>query len=804
MGKRNGTRKPPTEQIGSLPLTSAKLIVHLEAFLSAFALPLAVLALFIGLAWIGLFKVLFPWAHLLLLAIFILWFFVALSKARQVYRRPTLSTARRRVESVNQLQHRPLDVLDDRPAFADETQRKIWDLHRARNRAAIQRLQTPRWQLSFAQRDPYALRYGLVLLLLIGLGVGWGQWGERLVNAINPALGQGWKPALPTLNAWITPPDYTGLPPIMIATPAGTRFEHDTIAVPAGSTLTAHLTDSKRVPVLAVGDIKQDFTADARQNYAVTAALPTSGTIAIERGWQRLANWQIRIQSDAIPTIKFTEDLSVTERKAVKLAYQATDDYGVTQVKAVITPTMSVPGQDNTPLEVMLGEPKAIDTKLVDYQDLTGHPWAGTPVQIQLVAIDALGQQGVSEKKTMTLPERAFTHPVARALIEERKKLLINPDQPARDEAANIMAGIARQPPAYGGDPVVLMALRGGAVRLILDRDTKATQNVAGILWQSALRVEDGSSGDAEQNLRQAQRELAEALERKASEAEIQRLIDQVQAALQNYMRELARRVAEQPPLPHELQQAVGQQMNMLSPDDLQDMLNEMRNLSASGDRAAVQQRLEQLRQMLENIQTGPMQLSGAQQQMLKQMAEMRNLARQQQELLDKTYQASQQADKTQREQELRQLADQQNALLKKLQELMRQPGAPENLGQAGAAMQQALEAMQQGKGEVAQQRQGEALAAMQQASQQMAQQLRQQLRMIGMGMGGKPGQGRDPLGRRSPNGSTAQDDGSVKVPDQMSIQKAREILDELQRRAGDNSRPETERDYIDRLLERF
>jgi uncharacterized protein (TIGR02302 family) len=804
MGHRNTTRQTPTEQIGSLPLTSAKLIVHLEALLSAFALPLAVLALFIGLAWLGLFKVLFPWAHLLLLAIFVLWFFVALSKAKLVYRRPTLSTARRRIENINHLRHRPLDVLDDRPAFADETQRKIWELHRARSRAEVRQLRLPRWQLSFAQRDPYALRYGLLVLILIGIAAGWGQWGDRLMTAINPALGQGWKPALPTMNAWITPPDYTGLVPIMIATPAGTRLDRAPIAVPAGSTLTAHLTDSKRVPVLAVGDAKQDFTTDARQNFSVTAALPASGKVVIDRGWQRLASWTIQIQPDAAPTIKFAEEPGVTERKAVKLSYQASDDYGVKQIKLVITPTMSVPGQDNTPLEIMLTEPQAKDTKQVDYQDLTGHPWAGTPVQLELVAVDALGQTGVSDKKIMTLPERVFTHPVARALIEERKKLLFGPEQTTRDEAANIMAGIARQPAVYGGDPVVLMALRGGAVRLVLDRDAKAPHNVASIMWQSALRIEDGSSGDAENQLRQAQRELSEALERKASEAEIQRLIDQVQAALQNYMRELAQRVAQQPPLPRELQQAVGQQLNMLSPDDLQEMLNEMRNLSASGKREAAQQRLEQLRQMLENLKTGPMQLSNEQQQMLRQMAELRSLTRQQQELLDKTFQANDNTNKSERETELRQLAEQQNALQKKLQELMKQPGATENLGQAGEAMRQAAEAMRQGQGAAAQQRQGEALAALQQASQQTAQQLRQQLRMIGMGSGGRPGQGRDPLGRRSPNGSMAQDDGSIKVPDRMTIQKAREILDELQRRAGDNSRPEPERDYIDRLLERF
>ena len=34
--------------------------------------------------------------------------------------------------------------------------------------------------------------------------------------------------------------------------------------------------------------------------------------------------------------------------------------------------------------------------------------------------------------------------------------------------------------------------------------------------------------------------------------------------------------------------------------------------------------------------------------------------------------------------------------------------------------------------------------------------------------------------------------------------QRAREILDELRRRAGDFNRPQLELDYIDRLLRRF
>jgi hypothetical protein len=46
------------------------------------------------------------------------------------------------------------------------------------------------------------------------------------------------------------------------------------------------------------------------------------------------------------------------------------------------------------------------------------------------------------------------------------------------------------------------------------------------------------------------------------------------------------------------------------------------------------------------------------------------------------------------------------------------------------------------------------------------------------------------------------QDD--VKIPSEQELQRAREILNELRRRAGERERPEIEREYIERLLERF
>jgi hypothetical protein len=47
-------------------------------------------------------------------------------------------------------------------------------------------------------------------------------------------------------------------------------------------------------------------------------------------------------------------------------------------------------------------------------------------------------------------------------------------------------------------------------------------------------------------------------------------------------------------------------------------------------------------------------------------------------------------------------------------------------------------------------------------------------------------------------------DSESTSVPDEAALGRARAVLEELYRRAGDPNRPRMELDYYDRLLERF
>ncbi len=60
-----------------------------------------------------------------------------------------------------------------------------------------------------------------------------------------------------------------------------------------------------------------------------------------------------------------------------------------------------------------------------------------------------------------------------------------------------------------------------------------------------------------------------------------------------------------------------------------------------------------------------------------------------------------------------------------------------------------------------------------------------------------------DPLGRPLDQaGSMA--GGTIKLPDQSELARAREILDELRRRSGEAGRAEEELEYIERLLKQF
>ncbi|MGH7095893.1 MAG: TIGR02302 family protein, partial [Stellaceae bacterium] len=671
-----------------------------------------------------------------------------------------------------------------------------------------------------ARHDPWGIR-AVLAIRLVSAGIDAGpDWRERLVHAVTPDFSSGAAAVAASFDIWITPPDYTGLPPQFLR--AG---EPGPIKVATGSTLLAQVHGGDAVPRLAIDNTAHDFTAIDKTNFSAGATLTAGMRLSVTQDGTPLGSWPIEIIPDTPPTIGFARPPSATPRAALRLDYQAADDYGVEAVKAVITRADGKDAADRIELALPLPGLHLKDAKATSYHDLSPHPWAGLPVVIRLIATDAKGQTGESPPVHMILPERTFTNLVARAIIDQRKELVKDPG--SSQAVSEILGDIKSRPPLYRNDTLVYLALSVAQDRLQMNPDATAIAGVVALLWDTALHIEDGNMPLAERDLRRLEQRLQDALAKGAPDAEIDRLMSQLHQALDRYMQALAhdlRRHPQQTMTPPDSSRVVNER-------DLQRMLDQARNLARSGDREQARQLLSQLQNMLENLRTarnGRMQQqdTAAAQQEMRQLGQM---MRQQQQLLDRSFRARRQQEQGMappqpgqpqtgaQSEDPGEMAGEQEALRRMLGDAMRQLGAgkgeiPGPLGRAEQAMRRAAGALREGEPGRAIAPQTEALDQLQQGAREFAQQLRQRLGTGSSGLTGQAGvgeglpgdqSGRDPFGR--PLSSDGMyDEGDVKIPDTNILQKTRQILDELRRRAGERNRPAIELDYIDRLLKQF
>ncbi len=777
---------------------------------------LAILGTFLALALAGLLQALPGWLHLLALVVFAGAAIAALIRGFGNFVLPTETAARHRLEADAGLTHNPLTTIKDQPAAAigDAAEGALWQAHIARAFRVLARARV-RWpRPGLGRRDPRALRIAVILAVGVGFVVAGGDAGNRLARAVSPDL-TGFGTSIPaTVEMWITPPEYTGLAPIFIDLEAPPT---QPITTPSGSTILALLHDGRGQPVLTLGETAQVLTSVSERSWRVEipveATQATEVPLVLSQGSATLAALRLALVPDAPPTIEFATLPAATNRAALRIEHSVDDDYGVEGATARI----ARPADEATPadaalaFELVLPQATAGTEVIASFHDLTAHPWAGLPVVIQLTAIDAIGQQGVSDAMTITLPERDFTHPIARQLIALRKQLVRTPDD--IQTIVGALAAISTQPSRYGEDFSVHLALRVAASRLINDNSPEGIASVQKLLWDTALHLEDGGLSLAERELRELQRRLQEALANNAADDEIQRLLDQLRDALDRFFqaaRENLQRQLENGELP--LSQPDPNAL-ALNQQDLQQMIDRAQDLAEMGARDAAREMLSQLQQMLESLTSQPMfagQPPAGQQEAEQLLNELQDITRGQQQLLDRTFSESQQGQQPQ--DGGRASTAEQESLRRQLGEAMRRLGEmtgdiPGELGNAEQAMRQSSQALSGGEPGQALGPQGQALDQLREGARAAAQQLAEQLG--GPGQGNQPGQvgqfrdGQDPLGRQT-EGNSGLDTGQVAIPEESDVQRAREILDELRRRSGERSRPTTEREYIDRLLRRF
>lgn len=823
---RSARTDRPTEELpralrAKLAATRTALVA--ERLTQALWLPFTLLLAALALALLDLPALLPGWLHLALLVLLGAAFLWLLWRGLRRLAWPRALEARERVERDSGLPHRPLTATLDRlPPGKDRQAARLFALHQARARAQLARLRASGPRPVVAGADPRGLGAAAALLLLVGLAVAGPDWGRRLEAAVLPRLdgSAGAPPA--TLDAWLDPPDYTGQAPIFLsaADPAQAPGE-GVLQVPSGSRLLAQVQGGAGQPALLVDESETAFGEASPGVWKLEQELAAGQQVTIRQGDETLGSWLIEVVPDAAPTVAFGEPPGETQRQALSLSYEAADDYGLVDVKAEIR-RADEPGLP--PLTLDLADIKGTRTEASgqSFKDLTAHLWAGFAVELTLVATDELGQEGSSETLRIVLPEREFQHPVARQLVELRRRLTVSPDE--RLPIVRVLEALLEYPADYQHDSVVALAMSTAAGRLLHERADSAVAEVQEILWLTALRLEDGDVSLMAQSLRDIQERLREALENGASEEEIQALIDELEAAMEQYLEALAEEMMRQMEQGAEFQ-PMPEGSQMLESQDLKRMLDQMRELSQSGARDKAEQLLDQLSRMMENLQANPMAMmpSEQMQQALDQMRKMEDMLRQQQELLDESHrQAQEQAEQSWNQpqtgspnpgdQPMEGQAQQQEELRRQLGEMMRdlanQMGdIPENLGRAEQSMREATGELQEGDAEGAIGPQTDAIDQLQQGLSEMAQQFAEQFGPApgtGQGQTGvRPGGSLDPLGRRSGDGATDAVD-RIDIPSAGELGRSREILEELRRRRGDPDRPQLEQDYIDRLLEQF
>ena len=814
--------------------------------------PLAiVVCLFVAVSWFGVLRLLPDIARIGVVGLFGLLALASLYPLRS-FRLPGAADIDRRIEHSNQLLHEPVTVQSDRltgngAGFADA----LWREHQRRMAARLNDLSGDLPHTGLPDRDPWGLRAISVLLVVTAFAFSFGPSGGRLDDGFHTHSNVENVPA--RIDAWVTPPSYTRKAPIFLTADANNAGE--VVTVPEGSEVTLRVTGGTGREMLGfkspAGEVReiapQGDAADAARPPAEPAQIGTrqfayrlkgDGALALTSDDADLRSWMFAVTADQAPTISFVGEPKRAANGTLEVSYEIQDDYGAASASAEFA--LAEPqAEDARPLydapEMPLALPRrGGEIKPVKVtRDLTDHVWAGEAVTLTLKTVDDAGNEAASETKTFILPSRLFTNPLAKAIVEDRQILSLDANR--KRDVLDLIDAVTLRPEDTFDDMSQYLGLTVGRTRLKLAETDDQLREVADYLWEMALTIEDGDLSAAEKRLRQAQQNLKQALENGASDEEIDKLMAELRDAMNDFLRELAQRAQQN----QNLAQQMPQNGQELRKNDLDRMLDQIENLAKSGNRDKAQELLSQLQNMMNNLQAGRQQQrqqSGQNGEMRQKMDELGEIMRRQQEMMNETFglgqqqqdengdpqmgengqdgqQPGQQPGRGMTPEEfaeaMRQLQQGQGKLQQDLQGLTKElegmgiePG--EGFGDAGEAMGQAEGALGQGEGERAVGEQGRALEALRRGAQNMMQQMMQAMQGDdgeGENGGRQQNADRDPLGR--PRATTGPDYGeSVKVPDEIDTQRARQILEAIRKRLGNALSPALEREYLERLLE--
>ena len=869
--RENSNSQPPGFSTGKTVWALAWLAQSWENLWPRLVPAFIVTTLFVTVSWAGLWQFMPDWTRWVVLAGFAIALLASLYPLRN-FSFPAKGELLRRIELASGFKHRPVTAQIDKPANSqDSFATALWEEHRKRAARELGNLTAGTARPNGNRFDRFALRSILPIFAFIALGYSFSLNGGRILDAIQPRINT--VEVLSRLDVWLTPPAYTAKAPTYLSDiKNGFDEQNNPVQAPvtravSGSELTIRYVGDEKVSARLreqqnLSPLQPDEDADGSSSgnsLTLTRTMERSANVEILVREEVIASWPLEIFPDAIPNIELTEAPGKANSGALELNYSVEDDYGVVSARGMIrrlaeTAPDARPLVEAPQLQLPLPRARAKSGTTKVNRDFSDHPWAGSEVELTLEATDDPGQIGRSAPVKITLPGRIFVDPMAKALVEQRR--ILGMDANSSLLVANMLDAVTTHPDIFEIEAGVFLALQT-AYRKIADNDSDDDlRDAMDILWETALALELGDLSEVERKLREAQEKLSEALENNASDEEIERLMDELRQAMNDFLEQLAREMAKNPIQNNPLNNMDNTQT--LTQRDLERMMERIEDLAKSGSKDAARELLSQMQRMMDNLRAGQHQQQRQQEgnQLNQSLDKLAELMQRQQELMDESFsmqrrqqQMQQQQQNGQNNQEqqqqgqngqqqqrqdpqngedsgeaqsgqmtteefeeaLRQLQEQQKALEQELSQLGQQLedlglDPSEGFGEAEQEMAEAGRNLGKGNPGEAAGDQGQALEALRKGAQSMMQQMAGDRNQGGQqpGQQGQNGRqrmgGTDPLGRRNEaNGRV--DEGDTRVPGEIDAQRAREIMDAIRKRLSDPLRPLLERDYLDRLL---
>ncbi|CCG06709.1 DUF4175 family protein [Pararhodospirillum photometricum] len=587
---------------------------------------------------------------------------------------------------------------------------------------------------------------------------------------------------------------------------------------------------------LAVGGEDQGMEVLDPHSLRASMVVKSDGVLSVRADGQTLLHRPLEMLPDDPPSVRFAAAPGSDPRGRLVLVLAARDDHGVVSLGVDLRPLTPRRSDPEGALTQDFPPPDAQTRDVISRAapDLTAHRWAGREVRLTPWAVDALGQRAQGESVSVTLPRRVFRHPVARALISERERLTEDPG--ALPGVISRLDSLTARPEAFDHTLSVYLALRVARSHLAGHGRGADVERVRDLLWDAAVRVEEGDDARVVADLEALRERVQEALNGTLGQDDLDRLIRDAREALNQALADLQRSLQALDP-EGLLHRDLGQDDEAM---DLDQLLRDLQDMNRLGARDATRTLLEHLSDALAALH--PQHLTPEALQTLRQTLEQTRaldaLRRDQAALLDETFRAEQthqpqidppgtqgldarlgelrRGDRLslpsakappRPEGQSRPLAQRQQDVQGRLEQILRDIAektdhVPPALGEAALAMGEAVARLKAGALAAAQEDQRIALDRLSEGQAQARSQMRRALGLPLMPRMGQRGPGLDPLGRET--GGLGPGTDTVGMPDRSEARRARDILEELRRRANDPQRSAPEKAYIDRLIPRF